>query len=283
MFANTAYLNNSLNEIVDFSTPLAVTSCGFYQIHSGPSISTNRPKGRNDYQLIYIESGQGYFTVDSKEYIIDEGSVVLYRPHEPQIYHYYGKNKTNIYWTHFSGNAAENIITHYGFPANGNFFNVGVSHNLPILFKQIISEMQLCNEKFREMAALKLHEILLTIYRSLNNPSKLNDDTFTLIKQSRTFFNENYNKNISVSTYAKSINMTPCWFIKKFKELFGVTPAQYILELRLTTAKNLLLTSACNISEIALAIGYDNPLYFSRVFTKHTELSPSKYKKINKQ
>ena len=57
-----------------------------------------------------------------------------------------------------------------------------------------------------------------------------------------------------------------------------VTPMQYILQLRLSTAKNLLETSNKNITEIADAIGYDNPLYFSRLFTKYIGVSPKEYR-----
>ena len=40
--------------VKDTSKPLIVTSCGFYRVDSGPTIKTNRPKGRRDYQLLYI-------------------------------------------------------------------------------------------------------------------------------------------------------------------------------------------------------------------------------------
>ena len=73
--------------------------------------------------------------------------------------------------------------------------------------------------------------------------------------------------------------MTTCWFIKKFKEVTGVTPIQYLLNIRLTTAKELLKSKKYNVSEVATAVGYENILYFSRIFTKHIGISPSKYKK----
>ena len=67
-------------------------------------------------------------------------------------------------------------------------------------------------------------------------------------------------------------------FIQKFKEFTGVTPAQYILNVRLAIAKNLLRYSKYNVSETAAAVGYTNAFYFSRLFTKYVGVSPSKYK-----
>ena len=56
------------------------------------------------------------------------------------------------------------------------------------------------------------------------------------------------------------------------------TPMQYIVSLRIHNAMNLLETTKYNITQIASAVGYDNSLYFSRLFKKHTGMSPSEYK-----
>jgi len=55
---------------------------------------------------------------------------------------------------------------------------------------------------------------------------------------------------------------------------------QYILSLRMANAQSLLETTEYNISEVAAAVGYDNPLYFSRLFRKHTGMSPSEYRRV---
>ena len=57
-----------------------------------------------------------------------------------------------------------------------------------------------------------------------------------------------------------------------------ITPMQYILSLRISAAKRYLDSTNKSIAEIASAVGYDNPLYFSRIFKKHTGYSPSEYK-----
>ena len=89
MFTNVAYLHNSLNDMVDTSKSLVVTSCGYYRVHSRPVVSTERPTGRRDYQLLYIAKGKGHFYFDGlqgKETIITEGKMVLFRPGEIQFY-----------------------------------------------------------------------------------------------------------------------------------------------------------------------------------------------------
>ena len=279
MFTNTAYKNNSDNAEVDFSKSLVVSSCGVYQVFSGPTVYTERPEGRNDWQLLYIESGEVSLVVNDKTQIVKKDSIILFPPHLPQHYYYHKAHKPIIYWVHFSGRDVDKILKHYKISPSETVFYIGVCLNLPTLFNQIINELQLRNEKYEEMTVYKLNEILLYINRALDNSSVKDNDTSTLIKSAKLYFNENYNQDINIKSYANSLNMTPCWFIQKFKELTGVTPTQYILNVRITNAQNLLRYSKYNVSETATAVGYTNTFYFSRIFTKHTGISPSEYKK----
>ena len=98
------------------------------------------------------------------------------------------------------------------------------------------------------------------------------------IEKAIHYFNDNYNKQIIIEDYAEQHLMSPCWFIQNFKQLTKTTPMQYIVSLRITNAMNMLENKNYNISQIAAAVGYDNPLYFSRLFKKHVGLSPSEYR-----
>lgn len=278
MFTNIAYKDNPNNALVDFSKALTISSCGIYQVFSGNTVLTERPEGRNDWQLLYIDSGEATFIINGETKTVQKGSAILFPPRQPQYYYYHKKNKPIIYWIHFSGREVEKIFHHYNLDTSLGITYIGVRHNLPSHFRQIIDEMRLKNEKYEEMIVFKFHELLLNINRALKNISIKTNDTNTLIKQAKTYFNENYNQEINIENYASSLNMSPCWFIKKFKEMTGVTPTQYILKIRLTTAQNLLKYSKYNVSEAAAAVGYENSFYFSRLFTKNFGVSPSKYK-----
>lgn len=108
MYTNVAYLHNSLNDMVDTTRSLVVTSCGYYRVHSRPVVSTERPKGRRDYQLLYIAKGKGYFYFDGpdgKETVITEGNMILF-----QYYYYHAPDKTEVYWVHFTGRMVEGIL-----------------------------------------------------------------------------------------------------------------------------------------------------------------------------
>lgn len=101
------------------------------------------------------------------------------------------------------------------------------------------------------------------------------------IKQATNYFNDNYNKTIVIEDYAKEHAMTANWFTQSFKKVTNFTPMQYIISLRIANAMNLIDNTDYNITQIAEAVGYDNSMYFSRIFRKHTGLSPTEYKNKN--
>lgn len=283
MFTNVAYLHNSLNDMVDTSKSLVVTSCGYYRVHSRPVVSTERPTGRRDYQLIYIAKGKGHFYFDGlqgKETIITEGNMILFRPGEIQFYYYYAPEKTEVYWVHFTGRMVEGILDNYEIPNNKNVFYTGNSPDYAWLYRQIIQELQLCRQNYEELIAITLRHIFIMINRYIKEGKKSGSDIQNEIDRATHYFNENYNKPLNIDEYAESRHMSTCWFIRSFKQLLKVTPMQYILSLRMANAQSLLETTEYNISEIAEAVGYDNALYFSRLFHKHVGVSPSEYRKM---
>ena len=280
MFTNVAYLHNSLNDMVDTSKSLIVTSCGYYRVHSRTVVSTERPTGRRDYQLLYIAKGKGHFYFDGKEQIITEGNMILYRPNEVQMYYYYAPDKTEAYWVHFTGRHVESILDFYELPETENVFYTGTSPDYQWMYRQMIQELQLCRANYEELLSLMLRHIFIMINRYIVEGRKAGSDIQNEIERATHYFNENYNKPLNIDEYAESRHMSTCWFIRSFKQILKVTPMQYILSLRMANAQSLLETSEYNISEIAEAVGYDNPLYFSRLFHKHIGVSPSEYRKM---
>ena len=123
-----------------------------------------------------------------------------------------------------------------------------------------------------------LHHILLTINRYIKESREIKNDTINDIERAVHYFNENYTKPISIEQYAEEHLMSVNWFIHSFKSVMKVPPMQYITSLRISAAKGYLDNSSKSIAEIATAVGYDNALYFSRIFKKRTGMTPSEYK-----
>lgn len=280
MYANNAYLNNTLQPIKDKSKPLIVTSCGTYRLFTKPILPTLRPRGRIDYQLLYIAAGKAHFHFDGKEQIITAGHMVLYRPKEPQKYEYYGEDQTEVYWVHFTGGDVKNILRSYGLTDDKRVFYCGSGLDYQNLFRTMINELQMCKEKYSEMLEMYLKQVFIMLERYFANAARTEPiRVIEEIDKATKYFNEHYNEDINIEEYTQTNYVSISWFIKAFKQCTGSTPMQYILAKRISNAETLLQDPSYNITEISQIVGYDNPLYFSRIFKKVKGLSPSEYRK----
>lgn len=280
MYTNNAYLNNTTKDIKDKSKPLIVTSCGTYKLYTKPKLPTWRPRGRLDFQLLYIASGKAHFHFDGKEQIVTAGHMVLYRPKEAQKYEYYGEDQTEVYWVHFTGGNVTNILRSYGLTDDKHVFYCGSGLDYQNLFRTMINELQMCRENFAEMLEMYLRQIFIMLHRYFLTSLKTNNSRVAEeIDKATLYFNEHYNENINIDEYAQNNHVSVSWFIRNFKQCTGSTPMQYILSKRIYNAEILLHDSSYNLTEISEIIGYDNPLYFSRIFKKVKGLSPSEYRK----
>ena len=144
----------------------------------------------------------------------------------------------------------------------------------------MINELQMCKENYAEMLEMYLRQIFIMINRYFQTALKTdNIHVVEEIDKATVYFNEHYNDDISIDEYAENNHMSVSWFIRNFKHCTGSTPMQYILSKRIYNAEILLQDPKYNVTEIAQIVGYDNPLYFSRIFKKTKGLSPSEYRK----
>ena len=105
----------------------------------------------------------------------------------------------------------------------------------------------------------------------------------TPVGRARIFLSRNYsNPNLMLQDVAGEVGMSQSHFSTVFAQETGITFTQYLTALRIGKARELLTATAMRSSEIAFAVGYNDAHYFSYLFKKHTGLTPSEYRKANK-
>ena len=261
MFQTVAYLAQPHEDIVRLDVDLLVTGCGHYRLLHQPLLHTGRPDGRADYQLLYLAGGGARFIFDGREVLVEEGGAVLYRPGMPQDYYYSLADGTDVYWVHFTGRGVERILSEAGM--EGVLFRVRPRALYPELFDGIIRELQLKRTGYSSVCAGKAMELLSRIGRSAADGGQGPDSR---MEDVLAFFHQNFQEEIQVRECARRFNMSESWLIRCFRQRTGMTPQRYLTDIRLNQAKELLAASSLNIGEIAAVVGYENALYFSRIF-----------------
>ncbi|MFW5996257.1 MAG: response regulator transcription factor [Halanaerobiaceae bacterium] len=105
--------------------------------------------------------------------------------------------------------------------------------------------------------------------REINNPQ---------LARAKKYIEKNYHRNISLDDIAEHAAISPNYLSKLFKEKMEINIVDYLTNVRIDQAKNLLETTSLPIKQIAYRVGYNDPNYFSKVFKKTTSLTPTNYR-----
>ena len=104
-------------------------------------------------------------------------------------------------------------------------------------------------------------------------------DSFSEINEALSYISENLGGDLSVKALCSALHTSKNVLYRDFRAAMGCTVNEYITNERIALAKKLLVSTNKSLSEIAYAIGLDNPTYFPKLFKKHTGKNPSQYRK----
>lgn len=99
------------------------------------------------------------------------------------------------------------------------------------------------------------------------------------INKSMDYIRSRYTEPLEREELAEVASLSMSYFSIMFKKVAGCTPTQYITKVRLDKAKQLLQSSELTVSEVARQVGFQDPLYFARVFAQHAGMPPREYRK----
>ena len=97
------------------------------------------------------------------------------------------------------------------------------------------------------------------------------------IKPAISIIEEEYGTKITLEEMAEACGMSPSYFSRRFKEITGQTPFEYLLAYRVEVACEMLLEGSENVTEICYKCGFNDLSYFINVFKKHMGISPKNY------
>lgn len=240
----------------------------------------NEYKTKADYTLWCIQEGSLTIELNEKTFFVQKGDVVLFYPGDN--YHAYsdvdcaflvfffsletgysmdllrGMNLAGVYHNEHLSDTCLSFCEHYL-----NYFDTpsSVSLQLYASFFSFVTEV------------LKVPEYCNHFYESsVNAPD-------TLIHSVLSYMKEHYTEEILMKELAVLMDMSEKYFIRYFHFHIGITPKQYLVELRMKRAIELLSSTNCSIAEIASELGYSDQYCFSKAFRKYYGEAPSTFRK----
>lgn len=259
---------------------LYVNQCGcnnFFNIETG----SLRPDGKTDYHILYIARGSCFATFDGKTIEVKEGSIVLYLPFEHQEYIYKKGIKAKSYFVHFDGEICRELFKNY----DERIIYIGKNTKVEALLDTLVKEFHLKMSEYENVCASLLLNIISLVTRHKNNvDNSLNSDIASNAKiiEVCAHMRENTDKNLKVCDLAKMCNLSVSRFAHLFKSVIGVSPQQYVLDIKIQKSKELLENTGLPILTISEMMGMQSQHYFCKFFKKHTSFSPTEYRKMFK-
>lgn len=265
-----AYINR--NEFSDGE--LVVNSCGNYRI-TKEDFRTYRENGTNDFQMIYVNKGE--LKVNTTEKTYNDGAIVFFPPEMRHDYIYVAEKNTDVFWLHFGGSRTEEILSKFNIDVFTSYSLQNASSDFINCFQNIIREITIKNEFFKELCVSYFYRILIFLARNRKKKDKnsAKENAFSEIIE-RMYFDDS---GFDIKAYAESCCLSVSRFAHMFKQSTGMPPHAFYSQIIANKAKDLIFNSSLNISEIAEILGFTDIYYFSRFYKKNFGVSPSIHRK----
>lgn len=208
---------------------------------------------------------------EGNEYVIRPGEVYVLRK---GCSHAYGTGRTGFLHKRYitmEGPALERML-HAGGVAGRDFIRPAAPRRVEGAMRRIDRLMRDKPEGFTLELSRLAYDLLLELGRSTTPQYP------TPVRAAVEFIQQNLDRPVSSREICERTGLSPTHFNRLFRKHLGTSPVSYFIAQRMAWARHLLTATALSVKEIALTVGYDDPLYFSARFKRHVGLSPRGYR-----
>ena len=260
---------------------LEVNACGIDRINAIDN-GSNRPNGRCDYHVLYVESGVCNLLLDGEWQRLPQGSFILFRPHEPQRYFYRKGDNSVSHYIHFSGVGCENLLKKLGI-YEIKVFNIGKSASYEKASEDMVYEFGMRKSGYKDFCASLLYMLLCIVSRKYAlHRDNVNVKSEKRINAACRKIYDNLKEPPTAANLAEECYLSLSRFLHLFKEVTGRSYTEFVAFIRMEKAKEMLAYTDVSVRDIACTLGYGDQNYFSRHFKMIEGISPTQYRVENK-
>ena len=272
---------------------ITVTSCGFQSVEPFESYPpSGHPETHNfnfetgrildEFQLIYITKNRGIFSTNLISQLeLKEGNLFMLFPGEWHTYKPAKETGWQVYWVGFKGPHSNQLISENYFSPENPIFNVGYNDELLNLFQQILHHSSHEKPGYQQLLGGIIFHMLGYLHHLKMNAIFSNKAIIPIINKAKLLMRENVKNNTGPEEIAGMLNLSYSSFRQSFKKYTGFTPGQYMNQLKIQTAKDLLSQTNYSVKEIANTLSFESADYFSVFFKRYMNISPLNYRSRN--
>jgi AraC-like DNA-binding protein len=244
---------------------------------------------QNAYSIYWIQEGKGTYNIDFQQYEFEDNVLFFLSP--GQVFTVDSEQIKTAYKFTFVRDFYC-IQTHDKEVAcNGVLFNNVYetpfvkpcekdTKKLQFILESLIDEFQQSEAAQYDMLQSYLKQFMICAVRVQKENYAIKEDVETrLFKDFSVLVEQNFRSLHSVTDYANRLGVSPKSISKHFQKIGSKTPSDFIKNRITLEAKRLLVYTDKNVKEIAFELGFNDPAYFTRFFTKATNQSPLQFKK----
>lgn len=257
---------------------LCVTHTGRFDHVQGHYVS--RPYGRPEHVLIVCLAGQGSVKLESHAYHLHSGHGIVLPPHRAHSYAADARKPWSLFWFHFTGRRAKDYVAALDLDPNHPRFWVQDVAQLAEAFEECYSYV-LGGYTDADLTGLstsfgRLLGRCRTLQRSASLRLRLTEDR---VLRTLQFMRQNLHRTLTLAEIAHHASLSVPHFGAMFHRQLNCSPLEMHIRLRMQRACELLESTDHTVAEIGDALGYDDPLYFSRLFRQKIGQPPTHYRR----
>lgn len=273
-------MENSLYLVKEPNTQLrdcCFNFCGYSKTEPRHSFG---PAIREQYLIHIVVEGEGYYSINDQKYFLKKGQGFLIPPGVSTFYQADEKKPWSYVWLGLRGNFVEYYLKEIGVGKEHLAFKVENLNSFKGLIFETLSYDQdnLVSELSRQKQVYKFLELLLSSASYLNEgiiTKKMNP----FVRQTIEIIRENTYQKLSVKDIAVSLSIHENYLSRLFKNDMGISIKEYISEIKISIANDLLSSTEYSIQQISDKIGFSTVQSFSKAFKKANGVSPGVYRK----
>lgn len=231
-----------------------------------------RPHGMPFHQIFIVTAGSGSYTCAGKTYALTPGS--CYFVPKDTVHHYYGADEAfTTRWVAFDGENITQVLDALGLN-EGYCFEGGLKSAFYYAQAALLEQAKQTADNTALSAYAYSALVAFARQRSLAAQGS------NALERAREYMSAHCTEALTLDEIAAEVHMSKYNFCRAFKKQYAATPFEYLLQLRVLAAKQLLASRRdLSVAEIALKVGFSDAGYFIKCFKKLEHITPLEFRK----